>query len=251
MKAKATGCGQRGPGGGHETAVAGAVVAGVAHDVNNLLTIMLAYAALVFEGLEPDDPLRAEVEEIQAAGERASGLTRQLVALGCGQPTLPRLADLNHVTSGMERMLRHALGKERELTVIPAPGLDKVLVDPGQIERVLLNLVVNARDAMPAGGQVTIETANVALDGTGAAPEEMTPGHYVMVAVSDTGVGMDAVTLGRIFEPLFTTKEHGTGLGLAVISSFVKRSGGHVRVHSEPGKGTRFEVYLPRAEDAA
>jgi two-component system, cell cycle sensor histidine kinase and response regulator CckA len=211
MKAKATGAAEGGPGGGQETAVAGAVVAGVAHDVNNLLTIMLAYAALVFEGLEPDDPLRAEVEEIQAAGERASRLTRQLLALGCGQPTSPRLADLNQVTRGMERMLRHALGKERGLTVVPAPDLDKVLVDPGQIERVLLNLVVNARDAMPAGGQVTIETA----------------------------------------KPLFTTKEQGTGLGLAVVSSFVKRSGGHVRVHSEPGKGTRFEVYLPRAEDAA
>jgi two-component system cell cycle sensor histidine kinase/response regulator CckA len=247
LKAKATGgC----PDGGRETTVAGAVVAGLAHDVNNLLQIMVAYACAVQDALPPSDPLRAEVAEIQVAGEHAARVTRQLHSLACGLATPPQVVDVGSVTGAMERMLRHALGKNRGLTVRRGRGLDRVEVDAGELERVLLNLVVNARDATANGGDVSIEMANVAIDASRGAREGVTPGRYVMVAVSDTGVGMDAATLARAFEPFFSTKEQGMGLGLAVVSSFAKRCGGHVQVHSEPGKGARFEVYLPRAGKA-
>jgi two-component system cell cycle sensor histidine kinase/response regulator CckA len=251
LKPEEMGGAREAPGEARESEAICAVAAGVAHDLNNLLSIVLAYAAVVFEGLEAGDPLRADVSQILAVGERAARLTSQLLALGSRASLAPRVVDANAIALGMERMLRHALGRGMQLTVLAAPDLDRVRVDPGQLERMFLNLVLNARDAMPTGGQVTIETANVDLDDESVTQwPEVTPGRYVLIAVSDTGVGMDAATRERVFEPFFTTKDpgKGTGLGLFVVASFVRRSSGHLHVQSAPGKGARFEVYFPRTD---
>jgi CheY-like chemotaxis protein len=222
---------------------------GVAHDFNNLLSIVLSYSDFIRDELKPEDPLRADVDQIHAAGRRAADLTRQLLAFSRQQPLQAEIVDVNTALHDIEKMLRRLLGADVDLTLLPGAGLWNIKVDPGQLEQVIVNLAVNARDAMPQGGKLTIETKNVDLDHDYASAHHgVVVGPYVMLAVSDTGVGMTKETQARIFEPFFTTKDKGkgTGLGLATLFGIVKQSGGNIWVYSEPGKGTTFKVYFPR-----
>jgi PAS domain S-box-containing protein len=230
----------------------GRLAGGVAHDFNNLLTVMHGYSALLLERLGPDDALRRYSLEIRAASERAAALTRQLLAFSRRQALALRAIDLNHTVAAMESMLRRLIGEHIELVTVLRGDPWLVSADPGQIEQVIMNLAVNAHDAMPEGGTLTIETATIVLDQTGASRHpEARPGAYVTLAMTDTGHGMDAETKLRIFEPFFTTKEagKGTGLGLAIVYGIVKQSGGFIDVQSNPGEGATFTLYLPRAED--
>jgi two-component system cell cycle sensor histidine kinase/response regulator CckA len=232
----------------------GQLAGGVAHDFNNLLTAILGYSELVGQQLADRPELREQVAEISRAGERGADLTRQLLAFSRMQALRPRLVDLNAVVAGVETMLGRLIGEDIELVTVLQPGVSPVLVDPGQIEQVIVNLVVNARDAMEDGGRLLVETADVELDAAYAgANAGATAGAHVRLAVSDTGCGMDAATRARIFEPFFTTKEagRGTGLGLATVYGIVHQSGGRIEVYSEPGHGTSFKIYFPAAHRAA
>ena len=232
----------------------GRLAGGIAHDFNNVLSVILSYAELIIADLKNEEPLRADVEQIMQAGMRAADMTRRLLAFSRQQVLESKLLDLNHVVAEMERMLGRLLGADLELVWLPARGLWSVLGDPGQVEQIVMNLAVNARDAMPNGGKITIETGNVELDEDYArVHHDVNPGPYVMVAVSDTGIGMDRATQAQIFEPFFTTKAKGkgTGLGLATVFGIVKQSAGHIWVYSEPGKGSTFKVYFPRAPESA
>jgi signal transduction histidine kinase/ActR/RegA family two-component response regulator len=231
----------------------GRLAGGVAHDFNNLLTAIRGYADLASTRLGPDDEPQRDLDGVRLAADQAASLTRQLLAFSRSQELRPSVVDLSAVVTKVEPLLRRLLGERIRLVVRPASDLWPVLVDPGRMESIVMNLAVNARDAMESGGTLTIETANVELDNEYAHKHaEVVPGPYAMVAVSDTGLGMDAATLDHIFEPFFTTKAvgHGTGLGLASVYGTVRQSGGHIWVYSEPSHGTTFKVYLPRTEVA-
>jgi PAS domain S-box-containing protein len=225
----------------------GRLAGGIAHDFNNLLMVISGYSEFLLDRLGPDPELRGPAQEISSASERATSLTRQLLAFSRKQMLTPKVIDLNGVVTESLKMLTRLIGEDIDLVMIPASELGPVKADPGQIEQVIMNLAVNARDAMPHGGRLTIETANVTLDEAYArmhAPVQ--PGDYTMLAITDTGVGMDNETQSRIFEPFFTTKGmKGTGLGLSTVYGIVKQSGGYIWVYSELGKGTSFKVYLP------
>ncbi len=228
----------------------GQLAGGLAHDFNNILTAVLGYSEFVIETLEPHDERRADMEEVVKAGKRAAALTRQLLAFCRKQILQPTAVDLNALVTGIRPMLSRIIGEHVDLVAALAPDLGVVRADHGQLEQVLVNLVVNARDAMPAGGRLTVETANVVLDQSFMKEVVIQPGRYVMLAVTDSGTGMSEQTKLRLFEPFFTTKEQGkgTGLGLATVYGIVKQSGGYVWVYSEPGKGSAFKVYLPLAD---
>lgn len=231
----------------------GRLAGGVAHDFNNLLTAILGYADMAITSLDQDDPIYGYIQEVLKAGTRAANLTRQLLAFGRRQLIEPKIINLNDLILEMDKMLRRLIGEDIELVTLTEPALWPVKVDPGQIEQVIVNLAVNARDAMPKGGRLTIQTDNVTLDFPYTLSHaEVAPGRYVMLAVSDTGVGMTDEVKAHLFEPFFTTKEKGkgTGLGLATVYGIVKQSGGHISVHSEPGRGAIFKIYLPQAEGA-
>jgi two-component system, cell cycle sensor histidine kinase and response regulator CckA len=232
----------------------GRLAGGIAHDFNNALSVILSYADLICEELEVGSPMLDSVDEIRKAGVRAADLTRQLLMFSRQQVVEPKVLDLSDVLSEMTKMLQRVVGEDVELTSVTAPSLGRVRIDPGSIQQLIMNLVVNARDAMPTGGQLTLETADVVLDADYAGAHlGATAGPSVMLCVSDTGTGMDKATLGRIFEPFFTTKEigKGTGLGLSTVFGIVKQGGGNIFVYSEVGVGTSVKIYLPRVDAPA
>jgi PAS domain S-box-containing protein len=229
----------------------GRLAGGVAHDFNNLLTVILGYSQIVADGVPEGSRLAEGTAQIKSAADRASGITRQLLAFSRKQVLSPRVINLNDIMMNLDSLLRRLIGEDIEVLTVPANDLGSVKADPGQIEQVIMNLALNARDAMPNGGKLTLETANITLDETYAQrhrPAE--PGRYVMLAVTDTGHGMSAETQARIFEPFYTTKEigKGTGLGLSMVYGIIKQSGGNIWVYSEPDRGTSFKIYLPRVD---
>jgi PAS domain S-box-containing protein len=230
----------------------GRLAGGVAHDFNNLLTIIKGYVELALKRCAEQPELRGNIQRIEDAAERAVTLVRQLLAFSRKQVLKPKVLDLNSIVLNMDKLVRRLMSERIEMKTQIDKNIGAVKADPGQIEQVILNLIVNARDAMPNGGKLLIETGNIELDSTfGHDQASIKPGPYVMLSVTDTGIGMSAETLAHIFEPFYTTKEsgRGTGLGLSTVYGIVKQSGGHVSVYSELGKGTTFKVYLPRVDD--
>ena len=232
----------------------GRLAGGVAHDFNNLLTVILGYSQILADGVPTDSRLADSTAQIKSAAEKAAGITRQLLAFSRKQLLSPRVVNLNEILLSLDSLLRRLIGEDIEVLTVPSNDLGTVKADPSQLEQVVMNLALNARDAMPEGGKLTLETANVYLDQNYAHQHQPAqPGRYVMLAVSDTGEGMSAETQARIFEPFYTTKEvgKGTGLGLSMVYGIVKQSGGYIWVYSEPDRGTTFKIYFPRVDQAA
>ena len=230
----------------------GRLAGGVAHDFNNHLGVIIGYSELLLDRLPPGDPLRKSATMIREAGQRSASLTRQLLAFSRRQIFEPKVLDLNAVVSDIDSMLRPLIGEDVELVTLLDPSLGKLRADPAQVDQIIMNLAVNARDAMPHGGRLILQTSNADLDEAYASKHAtVKPGHYVMLAVSDNGTGMDKQTQEQIFEPFFTTKEkgQGTGLGLSMVYGIVKQSGGYIWVYSELGQGTTFKIYLPRMDE--
>ena len=231
--------------------VIGQLASGVAHDFNNILAVIIGYSDLMMEELGPDDPLRKHAEEIRHASERAAGLTRQLLVFSRRQTVQPVVLDLNDVVKDLDKMLRRLVDEHIEMTIVPGKQTGRIKADSGYVGQVLMNLVVNARDAMPNGGKLTIATNNVTLDENYARTHRgAIPGDYVMISVSDTGTGMTDEVKAHLFEAFFTTKPKGkgTGLGLATCQTIVQQSGGHIGVYSEAGQGATFKIYFPRVD---
>ncbi|HMR76590.1 MAG TPA: ATP-binding protein [Polyangiaceae bacterium] len=227
----------------------GRLAGGLAHDLNNILTVVLSYTELMLEQLETEHPLRPDIQEVSKAGKRGAELIGQLLSFSRHRGEQHDVLDLNRCVSDVESMLRRMLGAQVEFSFLPTEPLERICADRSQIEQVLANLVVNAHEAMPRGGMLTIETLNATLDDESAALVGLTAGEYVMLVVTDTGAGMDKATVSRIFEPFFTTKGvRGTGLGLSTVFGIVQQSGGGIWVYSEPDAGTTFRIYFPRAE---
>lgn len=232
----------------------GRLAGGVAHDYNNMLSVILGYAEMAMEQVDPAGPLHADLKEVYKAGKRSKDITRQLLAFARKQVINPQVIDLNETIEEMLKMLRRLIGENIDFVFQPGARLWPVHMDPMQIDQVLANLCVNAQDAIAGMGKITIETKNIAIDENYCADHaRVVPGDFVMMAVSDTGCGMDGETLENIFEPFFTTKEvgKGTGMGLATVYGIVKQNNGFIDVYSEPGKGTTFRIYLPRHEGEA
>lgn len=229
----------------------GRLAGGIAHDFNNMLSVIIGYSELLQEQFQTG-PARKGVDEVKKAAERAAALTRRLLAFSRQQVLSSRILNLNAVVDNLSKMLRHMIGEDVELVLTPGAALGNVRADPVQMEQIIMNLAVNARDAMPQGGRLIIETTNADVEAMSASILSVSPGPYVVLAVSDTGCGMDQSTILRIFEPFFTTKDpgKGTGLGLSMVYGVVKQSAGSIQVHSEPGKGTTFRIYLPRVDEA-
>ncbi|MBI1951562.1 MAG: response regulator [Acidobacteria bacterium] len=231
----------------------GRLAGGIAHDFNNLLNVITGYGELLSDHFPAGDPMIARVDQIRKAAQRAASLTRQLLAFSRKQVIEPRVIDLNVLLADLDKMLRRVIGEDIELTTVQGEDLGRIKADPGQIEQIVMNLSINARDAMPQGGRLKVETANADLDAAFARQHPgARPGSYVMLAVSDTGVGMDAETRSHVFEPFFTTKEtgKGTGLGLATVYGIVKQNLGYISLSSEPGRGATFRIFLPRVNES-
>jgi nitrogen-specific signal transduction histidine kinase len=229
----------------------GRLAGGLAHDFNNVLTIIKGYGDLLLDQFQQKDRAHAQLEEIRKAADRAAALTSQLQSFSHHQILSPRVLNLNQIVRGMEKMLRRLLGEDIDLKTVLDPFLGNVKADQGQVEQVIMNLVGNARDAMPHGGQLIIDTGNVTVGELSKSEQAaLAPGRYVMLAITDTGIGMDAETRSHVFEPFFTTKQRGTGLGLATVYGVAKQTGGHTVISSEPGRGTTVKVYLPRVDEA-